>query len=254
MISTAVLALAVCPVMAAQSSAELKRLLTFAHDDTHQTIQDMANTLRAVANIQQLSVDNTRRTLTIATSPAQADLGEWIFKLLDSTSPPSGSSEYTVPGNSDDVVRVFFMSHTNGPRELQETVNALRSIVEVQRIVAFNPVKALVVRGKVWQAGLSEWLIHQLENPPAGQSSASYTATGVDPIFKARGLEDPVAVRVYYMPPGITPSDLLNVVNQLRSQLQIMRIVACMAPHAIVLRATESQAQASDRMLIKTGN
>ncbi len=256
MISKALLAIAICPVMTAarSPSAELKRVLTFAQADTPQTMQEMANTLRAVANIQQLSVDNIKRTLTIDTSPAQADLGEWIFKLLDSTSPPSGSSEYTVPGDSDDVVRVFFMSHTNDPRELQETVNALRSIVEVQRITAVTPVKALVVRGKVWQASLSEWLIHQLENPPAGQSSASYTATGVDPIFKARGLEDPVAVRVYYMPRGIAPSDLQNVVNQLRSQLQIMRIVACTAPHAVVLRATEAQAQASDRMLIKTGN
>ena len=118
MISKALLAIAICPVMTAaqSSSAELKRVLTFAQADTPQTMQEMANTLRAVAKIQQLSVDNTRRTLTIDTSPAQADLGEWIFKLLDSTSPPSGSSEYTVPGNSDDVVRVFFMSHTNGPQ------------------------------------------------------------------------------------------------------------------------------------------
>ena len=126
--------------------------------------------------------------------------------------------------------------------------------MEVQRITAVTPAKALVVRGRVWQASLSEWLIQQLENPPAGQSSASYTATGVDPIFKARGLEDPVAVRVYYMPPGIAPTDLQNVVKQLRSQLQIMRIVAFSAPHAVVLRATESQAQDSDRILIKTGN
>jgi hypothetical protein len=241
--------------MAAQpSSAALKRVLAFTQAETPQAMQEMANTLRAVANIQQLSVDAAQRTLTIDTSPVQADLGEWIFKLLDSTSPPSGSSEYTVPGNTDDVVRVFFMPHTSGPRELQETVNALRSIVEVQRITAVSPVKALVVRGRVWQASLSEWLIRQLEDPPAGQSSAAYTATGVDPIFKARGLEDPVAVRVYYMPPGIAPTDLQNLVNQLRSQLQIMRIVACTAPHAIVLRATESQAAASDRMLIKTGN
>jgi hypothetical protein len=255
-ISKTLLVIAICPVVTAAqpSSGELRRVLTFAQADTPQTMQEMANTLRAVANIQQVSVDSTRKTLTIDTSPAQADLGEWIFKVLDSTSPPSGSSEYTVPGNTDDVVRVFFMSHTNGPRELQERVNALRSIVEVQRITAVNPVKALVVRGRVWQASLSEWLIRQLEDPPAGQSSAAYTATGVDPTFKARGLEDPVAVRVYYMPPGIAPTDVQNVVNQLRSQLQIMRIVACTAPQAVVLRATESQAQASDRMLIKTGN
>ena len=117
MISTALLVIVICPVMTAAqpSSAELKRVLSFAQADTPQTMQEVANTLRAVANIQQLSVDNTKKTLTIDTSPAQADLGEWIFKLLDSTSPSSASSEYTVPGNTDDVVRVFFVSKKNGP-------------------------------------------------------------------------------------------------------------------------------------------
>jgi len=172
MICKAVLAIAIGSIVAAKAQplAAQKRVLPFAQADTAQAMLEIATTLRSVADIQRLAWPSIKRTLTIDASPALGDLGEWMFKLLDTRSPGAGSTEYTVPGRTDDVVRVFFVSQANGPRELQETCNAVRSIVEVQRAIAVTSVKALVARGIVWQIRLMEWLIDRLENPPSSPS------------------------------------------------------------------------------------
>ncbi len=47
------------------------------------TLQEIAATMRTVAQIQKLSVDNTAATLTITGSPDQMALAEWLLPKLD---------------------------------------------------------------------------------------------------------------------------------------------------------------------------
>jgi hypothetical protein len=145
------------------------------------------------------------------------------------------------------VVRVFY-PHAGNPRDLQELINAVRSVSDIQRTTAYNPRMALTVRGSGWQIALAEWLLEQLDSPPAGQTSAAYTITGAEPIFKARGFEDPNAVRVFYLPPGTTALALQDMTTRVRSETQVNRVTLCIAPRAIVLRGDESQAAAAARM------
>jgi hypothetical protein len=96
---------------------------------------------------------------------------------------------------------------------------------------------------------LGEWLIRQLDSPPAGQSSVAYDVAGVEPgIYKTR-VDDPGAVRVYYLPFATTAQALQEAVKGLRTQTGVMRIVGCTAPRAIALRGTDAQVGSSDRLL-----
>ena len=119
-------------------------------------------------------MDSTRKTLTIDTSPAQADLGEWIFKLLAYRRHPAVVN--TRSRATPTISCASFLCRTRTvPENCGKESMPFGAFVQVQRITAVNPVKALVMRGRISQASFSEWLIRQLEDPPAGQSSVSAT-------------------------------------------------------------------------------
>ena len=52
------------------------------------------------------------------------------------------------------VAKTFYLSNVNTPQELQEIVNAVRSVSELQRVVAYNSQNAIIVRGETDQVAL----------------------------------------------------------------------------------------------------
>ncbi len=66
---------------------------------------------------------------------------------------------------ADMVAKTFYLSNINTPQELQEIVNAVRSVAELQRVVAYNSQNAIIVRGETDQVALAEKMIHDLDKP-----------------------------------------------------------------------------------------
>ena len=65
------------------------------------------------------------------------------------------------------VAKIFYLANVNTPQELQEIVNAVRSVAELQRVVAYNSQNAIIVRGEADQVALAEKMIHDLDKPRA---------------------------------------------------------------------------------------
>ena len=63
------------------------------------------------------------------------------------------------------VSQTFYLSNVSVPQELQEIVNAVRSVTELQRVVAFNSQNAIIVRGESDQVALAAKMIHDLDKP-----------------------------------------------------------------------------------------
>ena len=61
------------------------------------------------------------------------------------------------------VIKTFYMSNLSQPTELQDTVNALRQILEIQRLQALPTQNAIVVRGTPDQVALAEKLVNDLD-------------------------------------------------------------------------------------------
>lgn len=61
------------------------------------------------------------------------------------------------------VIKTFYMSNLSLPTELQDTVNALRQILEIQRLQALPTQNAIVVRGTPDQVALAEKLVNDLD-------------------------------------------------------------------------------------------
>ena len=65
------------------------------------------------------------------------------------------------------VAQTFYLTNVSSPQEIQEIVNAVRSIAELQRVVAFTSQNAIIVRGEADQVALASKMIHDLDKPRA---------------------------------------------------------------------------------------
>jgi len=63
------------------------------------------------------------------------------------------------------VIKTFYLSNLSQPTELQDVVNAMRTILEVQRIQQLPSQNAIVVRGTPDQVALAEKLVDDIDKP-----------------------------------------------------------------------------------------
>ena len=80
-----------------------------------------------------------------------------IFITMDN---PNKRRDY-----EEQVAKVFYLSNVNGPQELQEIVNAVRSVADIQRFFPYNAQNAIIAKGSADQMALAEKILHDLDKP-----------------------------------------------------------------------------------------
>src|SRR5206468_1701589 len=97
------------------------------------------------------------------------------------------------------------------PQELQEIVNAVRSVADIQRFFPYNAQNAIIAKGSADQVALAEKLLHDLDKPKSEvvvdiivmEASSVYT----------RQLTAAIASTGLNVPAVFTPRSGLQVVN-----------------------------------------
>jgi general secretion pathway protein D len=98
-----------------------------------------------------------------------------IFITMDN---PNKRRDY-----EEQVAKVFYLSNVNGPQELQEIVNAVRSVADIQRFFPYNSQNAIIAKGSADQMALAEKILRDLDKPKnevvidiiVMEASSSYT-------------------------------------------------------------------------------
>jgi hypothetical protein len=240
-------------VASGQAPAEqsVDRVFHFTQIETLQGFQEIATVMRTVAEIRQLSVNAAPRALAMRGTADQIALAEWLFSELDKPtravqpSQDSGAHEYRVPGRGDDVVKVFFLTHTNTAQGLQEIVTAIRTIADMQRIFPCNAPPAVTLRGTADQVALAEWLVNTLDQAAGGAQPSQGSATHE---YRAPGGSDDV-VRVFYVTHTDTAQGLQEIVTAIRTITEIQRIFPRYAIRAVAMRGTAGQVARAERLI-----
>jgi hypothetical protein len=246
-------------VLAALSSALFAqgitetRVFPLVTINTPRDIQEVVNAIRSIAEIQYVSADMPGRRLVITGDAEQLAFADWIVKALDApagTRPTSFTvreTNYRDPRSATSV-KLIYPARIASPQSLQEAVNAVRSIGDVQRVVAFTVQKALMIRGTPVQTGLAEWLLEDLDNSAAGAAPRetrqyTYADTLVAVAYRS------AAVRVYHPTQITTPQQMQEAINGIRAIAEVQRITAFTAGHVIALRCSESQVGVADWLM-----
>jgi len=155
---------------------DINRVFHFANAQAPQSRQEILNMIRAIAEIQNATVDNSAGILAVSGTSGQIAMAEWLFYNMDrpaNAAPPDpGALQFTVAGASNEVARIFYLTNTPPPQAVQEAINAIRAVIEIQRVVAYNASKAIAMRGTVEQMAAVQWLT-PLMDKPAGQPTGT---------------------------------------------------------------------------------
>jgi general secretion pathway protein D len=126
-----------------------------------------------------------------------------IFITMDN---PNKRRDY-----EEQVAKVFYLSNVSTPQELQEIVNAVRSVADIQRFFPYNAQNAIIAKGSADQVALAEKILHDLDKPRSEvvvdiivmEASSIYT----------RQLTAAIASTGLNVPGNFTPRSGLQVVN-----------------------------------------
>jgi hypothetical protein len=230
-------------VLGGMNAGAQDRPFVFAHTDTAQAREQVRSILATVCEIP-VTLDIGKGTLTVGGTAVQRGVAEWIFAELDTDKPATVKREYAIPGASNDVVQILRPTHIVQPREVQETVTALRVLAEVRLVAAaFSPPHAIVLRGTQAQLKLTEWLTEQMDTTVAGPAMR---ATDFDDQSKIPVQFHATAVRVFYLRPSSTPANMQELINAIRSISELQRVVAFSEQHEVLVRGTLLQVKLAE--------
>jgi len=217
-------------VAACAAYGQVNQVFRLTQNENTQDLEEIATALRATGNIQHVSIDDLKQTVAVEGTAGQIAMAEWLVRQMDvpSNGALSGVHEYRPSTGGDDVVRVFYLSHTRTPQDLQEIVTTVRSVADVPRLFVYNALKAVAARGNSRQISLAAWLVDQLDRPADVAAPAPHE-------YKLPG--DDVA-RVFELKYPQTPQQLQEIVTLIRSVGDVPRLFIYNARRAVALRAT----------------
>lgn len=221
------------PGSAQPADGSAAQVLSFSSADTPQTMQEITNAVRSIAEIPQTSLLTASKSLTIQAAPSSEALADWLFQQLDApqTAPSEDSQVDSYPGLSGptDQLRVFRLAHPAGAQAFQEIVNAIRVLPELTKVFPSFTKAAIAVRGTADQLALAEWLFKQLDQAPAppGQPRAEQQFHSA--------LSQLPEVRVLYFAHATTAPERQPVVNALRVIPELTHVFPVNAQGAVAM-------------------
>jgi len=219
---------------ASLASAQNSIVLTFAHTEGEQNMQEIATAVRVVADIKDVYVDTAAKALKLASGPDQLKLAEWMFALLDAPDPASAARrEYQATGE-ENIVHLYYLKTPATAQEFQEVVTAIRTVADIRRVFTYNAPKAVVARGNAEQIALADWLVGELDQPSHTSAVHEYKMTG-------GFTHDESYIRVFYLAHTATVRDFQEVATGVRTIASVRRVFTYNAPRAMVVRGTPDQ-------------
>ncbi|MEK7405208.1 MAG: hypothetical protein AAB225_08880 [Acidobacteriota bacterium] len=219
----------------------LNRVFQSGHTQADQDLQEIVTVIRGIADVRQASIDNAPGSVAVQGTAAQVAVAEWLFYELDKpasrvTPPPTREYRYA----SDDIVRVFYLSHAGTPRDLQEIATNVRATADIRRVFLNSARGVVVVRATANQIGMAEWLLSELDKPAGLRPVAQQGQSPAKHEYRVPGATDDV-LRVFYLRHARTAQDLQDIATLIRATADIRRVFTSSARTAVVSRGTASQ-------------
>ena len=211
--------------------------------DTPQEIQEVLTILRTVEDVQKVYNDTALSDLVVRGTANQLALADYIIKAVDVipgtvTVAATPEFHYSERARPNDVVRVFYLSHTTSPQQMQEILTTLRTVADIQRVFNYTPLSALTIRGTASDLASCEFLIGKLDLPADAKSAppAEFNIPGGN------------VIGVYYTS-NLSGKKLTAAVNLLRDSLQLTKTFMKTTPQTLIYRGTADQIAKAEQLI-----
>jgi type II secretory pathway component GspD/PulD (secretin) len=210
---------------------------------TPQQIQEILTILRTVGDIQKVFNDTALSDLVVRGTANQLALSDYIIKGVDIaprtvTVAATPEFHYSEPSRPNDVVRVFYLSHTSTPQQMQEILTTLRTVADIQKVFNYTSLNALTIRGTPSDLASCEFLIGKLDLPADAKSAppAEFSIPGGN------------VIGVYYTS-NLSGKKLTAAVTLLRDNLQLSKTFMKTTPQTLIYRGTADQIAKAEQLI-----
>ena len=225
------------------AGGDVLRVFYLTHTSTPMEVQEIATTIRSLADIRRLGIYNERKALAVRGTPQQVALAAW---LVDQLNQPAGTP---APGpdkfkySETEVARVFELAHPETPQQLQKIVTLIRSVADMQREFMYLPRNAIAMRGPVDRVDLAAWLVHELDQPADAPAESREYRLPNDPQN---------TVRVFYLGNSLTDMQRRTVLTRVRATAHTNRMFLYSARDALVVRGAPEQIVQAQKVVEQT--
>jgi hypothetical protein len=218
---------------AALAFAQTDRTFHFEHASRVQDMREIATAVRTIADISQLSLDETEQTLALGGTDEQLGLAEWLFSKLDAPNPQSEAvQQYEMQSGEENTVRIFNLTYAPTIQDFYEVATVIRTVGDVRHVFAYAAPRAMIVRSTPDQVALAAWLVEQLDQPTeTNAASPEYRMPATDDRF------DEVVTRVMYANNAQTIREFQEIATAVRAIANIRRVFTYNRRRAMVVRS-----------------
>lgn len=211
----------------------------FTTPQTPQSLQQAATLLRTVADIPQVSLDDSLSTITFHGPADKVAMAEWTLGELDRPGGETALHEYKMPAG--EVARINFLANVQTTQGMQEVLTVLRTVADIAKVFNYTARQAIVLRGKEGDIAFAEWIVDQLNRPAQPEPDTApreYT-------LATNGAE----ARVNYLANVTTPQGIQEILATLRIVGEIMKVFTYSPRRAIVLRGADPDIQRAEWLI-----
>jgi hypothetical protein len=236
-------ATAVC-ALAAWGQSDSKTFY-FPNANEPSVLQSYLNSIRSIGDIQNATANPEKKSITVSGNIEQLSIAAWIAQqLADAPAARPSTVRRDYPGSvgKGDEIKIYFLAHTQTPQDLQELVNATRSIADIQRFFPCNSANAILARGTTGQTEITSWMINELDQPVASLKPGRR-----DHPFPS----DPRSnfAQLYFVANTVDPRPMQEVVNATRSVADIQRLFPYNSRKVLMMRGSAEQVLLADWIL-----
>ncbi len=148
------------------SADDRAQVFYLTHTETMQHLPEVATTVRSMVGTRSLFTYRALSAVVVRGTSADLALAGWLLNDLDQSTNPQRVQDsavhiYRVAG-SDDVVRVFYLSHSGTVASFQKIVTQVRTTVQIRRLFTYNEPRAAAARGTDDQIAMADILFKEL--------------------------------------------------------------------------------------------
>ncbi len=229
---------------------DVVRVFFLRHTATVQDFQEIATTVRTIAEIRRVVAFNAPRALAVRGTADQVAATEWMVREMDqpASAKRTDSREYQMIDlgkRGSTAVRVFYLPYASTVQQFQEVATLVRTIGEIRQVFTYNTPRALAVRGTPDQVALADWMVHELGKPVTAETVASTTYTYPDVYHDRENL-----VRVFYVKDAATVQVFQQVATQIRATTKMRKVFTYNETRALAVRGTAEQVAMAEQMLM----
>jgi hypothetical protein len=149
---------------------EVTRILRLDGSATNPALTEVVTAIRTIADVQRLFPFQTGKALIMRATPDKVAVAEWLVKDLNQQSHAAVVHQTTMPGETDNVVRLFYLNEAGA--DVASLVTQLRDTAEIKRVFPLTKAvpAAVVVRGRPDQMSLVETMISKFGTDAGGNA------------------------------------------------------------------------------------